>query len=82
MARLAETVAAGRCALKHRTRLDQLQHNTLDISGYCRSRSGQQFAFAVMMNGMPIKFVPRDRLVSLGDALEDQILKDLAGYRG
>jgi D-alanyl-D-alanine carboxypeptidase/D-alanyl-D-alanine-endopeptidase (penicillin-binding protein 4) len=83
LARLAHTPAAGRCALKDGTRVDQDQaNNTLNISGYCRSVGGQQFAFAVMMNGMPIKFVPPDRLVSPVYPLEDQIVKDLAGYRG
>jgi serine-type D-Ala-D-Ala carboxypeptidase/endopeptidase (penicillin-binding protein 4) len=83
LARLAHTAAAGRCALKDGTRLDQQQsRNTLDISGYCRSVGGRQFAFAVMMNGIPIKFVPPDQLVSPAYALEDQIVKDLASYRG
>ena len=83
LARLTGTVAAGRCALKDGTRLDQLQsRNTLDISGYCRSVNGRRFAFAVMMNGMPIKFEPPDQLVSPAYALEDQIVKDLAGYQG
>ncbi|HEX5193903.1 MAG TPA: D-alanyl-D-alanine carboxypeptidase [Solirubrobacteraceae bacterium] len=81
--RLAGTVAAGRCALKDGTRVDQLQsRNTLNISGYCRSVGGRRFAFAVMMTGMPIKFVPPDQLVSPAYALEDQIVKDLAGYHG
>jgi D-alanyl-D-alanine carboxypeptidase/D-alanyl-D-alanine-endopeptidase (penicillin-binding protein 4) len=83
LARLAGTVAAGRCALKDGTRVDQLQpRNTLDISGYCRSINGRRFAFAVMMNGIPITFVPPDQLVSPAYALEDQIVKDLAGYHG
>lgn len=81
--RLAGTIAAGRCALKDGTRVDPLQsRNTLNISGYCRSVGGRRFAFAVMMTGMPIKFVPPDQLVSPAYALEDQIVKDLAGFRG
>jgi serine-type D-Ala-D-Ala carboxypeptidase/endopeptidase (penicillin-binding protein 4) len=83
LARLAHTSAAGRCALKDGTRLDQQQsRNTLDISGYCRSVGRREFAFAVMMNGIPITFVPPDQLVSPAYALEDQIVKDLASYRG
>jgi D-alanyl-D-alanine carboxypeptidase/D-alanyl-D-alanine-endopeptidase (penicillin-binding protein 4) len=83
LARFAHTPAAGRCALKDGTRLDQVQSNTtLDIAGYCRSVGGQRFAFAVMMNGMPIKFVPPDQIVSAAYALQDQIVQDLASYRG
>ncbi|MFZ0384312.1 MAG: D-alanyl-D-alanine carboxypeptidase [Solirubrobacteraceae bacterium] len=83
LARLAHTPAAGRCALKDGIRLDQDQSNTtLNIAGYCRSVGGQQFAFAVMMNGMPITFVPPDQIVSPAYALEDQIVQDLASYRG
>jgi D-alanyl-D-alanine carboxypeptidase/D-alanyl-D-alanine-endopeptidase (penicillin-binding protein 4) len=81
--RLAGTAAAGRCALKDGTRLDQDQaNNTLDISGYCRSAGGRQFAFAVMMNGMPIKFVPPDKLVSPAYALEDRMVESIADFRG
>jgi D-alanyl-D-alanine carboxypeptidase/D-alanyl-D-alanine-endopeptidase (penicillin-binding protein 4) len=83
LARLAGTAAAGRCALKDGTRVDSRQaHNTLNISGYCRSVGGRQFAFAVMMTGVEIKFVPPDQLVSPAYALEDQIVEDLADYRG
>ena len=81
--RLVHTPASGRCALKDGTRLDQHQfNNTLDISGYCRSVGGRRFAFAVMMNGMPLKFVPPDRLVSPAYALEDRIVEEIANYRG
>jgi D-alanyl-D-alanine carboxypeptidase/D-alanyl-D-alanine-endopeptidase (penicillin-binding protein 4) len=81
--RLAGTAAAGRCALKDGTRLDQDQaNNTLNISGYCRSAGGRQFAFAVMMNGMPITFVPPDKLVSPAYALEDRMVESIADFRG
>jgi serine-type D-Ala-D-Ala carboxypeptidase/endopeptidase (penicillin-binding protein 4) len=83
LARLAGTTAAGRCALKDGTRLDQQQsRNTLNLSGYCRSASGRQFAFAVMMSGVPLKFVPPDQLVSPAYALEDRFVEDLADFRG
>jgi serine-type D-Ala-D-Ala carboxypeptidase/endopeptidase (penicillin-binding protein 4) len=81
--RLAGTPAAGRCALKDGTRVDADQaNNTLDISGYCRSAGGRQFAFAVMMRGMPIEFVPPDQLVSPAYALEDRIVESIADFRG
>jgi serine-type D-Ala-D-Ala carboxypeptidase/endopeptidase (penicillin-binding protein 4) len=81
--RLRNTSAAGRCALKDGTRLDQVQVNTtLDLAGYCRSVGGDQFAFAVMMNGMPINFVPPDQIVSPAYALQNQIVEDLASYQG
>jgi serine-type D-Ala-D-Ala carboxypeptidase/endopeptidase (penicillin-binding protein 4) len=83
LARLAGTTAAGRCALKDGTRLDQQQsRNTLNLSGYCRSAGGRQFAFAVMMSGVPLKFVPPDQLVSPAYALEDRFVEDLADFRG
>jgi D-alanyl-D-alanine carboxypeptidase/D-alanyl-D-alanine-endopeptidase (penicillin-binding protein 4) len=82
LARLAGTAAQGRCALKDGTRVDALPRTTLDISGYCRSVSGRSFAFAVMMNGMPLEFVPPDRIVSPAYALEDRIVEALAAYRG
>ena len=82
LARLAGTAAAGRCALKDGTRVDEQPRTTLDLSGYCRSVGGRRFAFAVMMNGMPLEFVPPDRLVSAAYALEDAIVEALADYRG
>ena len=79
----AHAAADGRCALKGGTRLDfQQSKNTLDVSGYCRSVGGRQFAFAVMMLGVPMKFVPPDRIVSPAYALQHQIVNDLANYRG
>jgi serine-type D-Ala-D-Ala carboxypeptidase/endopeptidase (penicillin-binding protein 4) len=81
--RFAGTVAEGRCELKDGTRVDDVRPNTtLNISGYCRSVSGKTFAFAVMMNGMPLEFVPPDKIVSPAYALQDTIVKALAGYRG
>ena len=35
-----------------------------------------------MMNGMPLEFVPPDRLVSPAYALEDAIVEALAAYTG
>ena len=81
--RFAGTVAAGRCALKDGTRVDDTQANTtLNIAGYCTSVSGRTFAFAVMMNGMPLEFVPPDRIESPAYALQDAIVTALAGYTG
>ena len=81
--RFAGSVAEGRCQLKDGTRVDPVQANTtLNISGYCRSVSGRTFAFAVMMNGMPLEFVPPDRIESPAYALQDAIVEALAGYRG
>jgi serine-type D-Ala-D-Ala carboxypeptidase/endopeptidase (penicillin-binding protein 4) len=81
--RFADTVAEGRCQLKDGTRVDAEQANTtLNISGYCTSVSGRTFAFAVMMNGMPLEFVPPDRIESPAYALQDAIVKALAGYQG
>jgi D-alanyl-D-alanine carboxypeptidase/D-alanyl-D-alanine-endopeptidase (penicillin-binding protein 4) len=81
--RFAGSVAEGRCQLKDGTRVDRVQPNTtLNISGYCTSLSGRMFAFAVMMNGMPLEFVPPDRIESPAYALQDAIVKALAGYRG
>lgn len=81
--RFAGSVAEGRCQLKDGTRVDPEQANTtLNITGYCTSVSGRQFAFAVMMNGMPLEFVPPDRIVSPAYALQDTIVKALAGYQG
>ena len=57
-------------------------NTTLNISGYCTSVSGRTFAFAVMMNGMPLEFVPPDKIESPAYALQDAIVKALAGYRG
>jgi serine-type D-Ala-D-Ala carboxypeptidase/endopeptidase (penicillin-binding protein 4) len=77
------SVAEGRCQLKDGTRVDPVQANTtLNISGYCTSVSGRRFAFAVMMNGMPLEFVPPDRIESPAYALQDAIVKALAGYGG
>jgi serine-type D-Ala-D-Ala carboxypeptidase/endopeptidase (penicillin-binding protein 4) len=81
--RFAGSVAEGRCRLKDGTRVDPVQPNTtLNISGYCTSVSGRTFAFAVMMNGMPLEFVPPDRIESPAYALQDAIVEALAGYRG
>jgi D-alanyl-D-alanine carboxypeptidase/D-alanyl-D-alanine-endopeptidase (penicillin-binding protein 4) len=80
--RFKGTVAEGRCQLKDGTRLDELPNTALNIAGYCRSASGRTFAFAVMMNGMPMRFVPPDRIESPAYALEDAIVKTLAGYTG
>ena len=81
--RFAGTVAEGRCQLKDGTRVDPEQPNTtLNITGYCTSVSGRTFAFAVMMNGMPLEFVPPDQIESPAYALQDAIVKALAGYRG
>ncbi|WP_156027699.1 D-alanyl-D-alanine carboxypeptidase/D-alanyl-D-alanine-endopeptidase [Candidatus Solirubrobacter pratensis] len=81
--RLHGTVADGRCQLKDGTRVDPDQPNTtLNITGYCHSLGGRTFAFAVMMNGMPLEFVPPDRIVSPAYALQDAIVEALAGYPG
>ena len=78
--RFAGTVAEGRCRLKDGTRVDPVQPNTtLNIAGYCTSVSGRTFAFAVMMNGMPLEFVPPDRIESPAYALQDRIVRALAG---
>jgi D-alanyl-D-alanine carboxypeptidase/D-alanyl-D-alanine-endopeptidase (penicillin-binding protein 4) len=79
----AHTAADGRCALKGGTHVGLKQsENTLNVSGYCRSIGGRQFAFVVMMTGIPMKFVPPDKIVSPGYALQHQIVEDLADYRG
>ena len=81
--RLAGTPAQDRCQLKDGTRVDAEQAaNTLNLTGYCTSLSGRTFAFAVMMNGMPIEFVPPDQLVSPAYALQDRIVHALAAYAG
>jgi serine-type D-Ala-D-Ala carboxypeptidase/endopeptidase (penicillin-binding protein 4) len=80
--RFKGTVAAGRCQLKDGTRLAAQPNTTLNIAGYCESASGRTFAFAVMMNGMPMRFVPPDRIESPAYALEDTIVKALAGFTG
>jgi serine-type D-Ala-D-Ala carboxypeptidase/endopeptidase (penicillin-binding protein 4) len=82
--RFAGSVAEGRCELKDGTRVDpdEPTNTALNLTGYCTSVSGRTFAFAVMMNGMPLEFVPPDRLVSPAYALEDAIVKALAGYQG
>jgi D-alanyl-D-alanine carboxypeptidase/D-alanyl-D-alanine-endopeptidase (penicillin-binding protein 4) len=81
--RFAGSVAEGRCELKDGTRVDPVQANTtLNITGYCRSRSGRTLAFAVMMNGMKLEFVPPDKIESPAYALQDAIVKALAGYTG
>lgn len=81
--RFAGTTAAGRCELKDGTRVDSvLRNTTLNMTGYCRSVGGKRFAFAVMMNGMPIRFVPPASLESPAYALQDAIVQALAGYRG
>jgi serine-type D-Ala-D-Ala carboxypeptidase/endopeptidase (penicillin-binding protein 4) len=81
--RFAGSVAEGRCQLKDGTRVDADQANTtLNITGYCTSTSGKTFAFAVMLNGLPIEFVPPDKLESPGYAIQDAVVKALAGYQG
>jgi D-alanyl-D-alanine carboxypeptidase/D-alanyl-D-alanine-endopeptidase (penicillin-binding protein 4) len=81
--RFAGSVAEGRCQLKDGTRVDAVQANTtLNITGYCTSTSGKTFAFAVMLNGLPIEFVPPDKLESPGYAIQDAVVKALAGYQG
>lgn len=81
--RLADTPAEGRCQLKDGTRVDRVQANTtLNITGYCHSAGGRTFAFAVMMNGMPIQFVPPDKIESPAYALEDRMVQALAEYQG
>jgi serine-type D-Ala-D-Ala carboxypeptidase/endopeptidase (penicillin-binding protein 4) len=35
-----------------------------------------------MMNGMPLEFVPPDKIVSPAYALQDAIVNALAGYQG
>ena len=81
--RFAGSVAEGRCQLKDGTRVDPvLPNTTLNMSGYCTSVSGRTFAFGVMMNGMPLEFVPPDRIVSPAYALQDRIVEALAGYEG
>ena len=81
--RFAGSVVEGRCQLKDGTRVDDVQANTtLNITGYCTSVSGRPFAFAVMMNGMPLEFVPPDRIESPAYALQDAIVTALASYQG
>jgi D-alanyl-D-alanine carboxypeptidase/D-alanyl-D-alanine-endopeptidase (penicillin-binding protein 4) len=81
--RFAGTVVQGRCQLKDGTRVDPVQaRTTLAISGYCTSMGGKRFAFAVMMNGMPLQFVPPDKIESPAYALQDTIIEALAGYSG
>jgi D-alanyl-D-alanine carboxypeptidase/D-alanyl-D-alanine-endopeptidase (penicillin-binding protein 4) len=81
--RFAGSVVEARCQLKDGTRVDDVQANTtLNIAGYCTSVSGRPFAFAVMMNGMPLEFVPPDRIESPAYALQDAIVTALAGYQG
>jgi D-alanyl-D-alanine carboxypeptidase/D-alanyl-D-alanine-endopeptidase (penicillin-binding protein 4) len=81
--RFAGTIAEGRCQLKDGTRVDPVRENTtLNITGYCTSVSGRRFAFAVMMNGMRLEFVPPDKIESPAYALQDAIVEALAGYQG
>jgi D-alanyl-D-alanine carboxypeptidase/D-alanyl-D-alanine-endopeptidase (penicillin-binding protein 4) len=81
--RFAGSVAEGRCELKDGTRVDPVQANTtLNITGYCRSQSGRTLAFAVMMNGMKLQFVPPDRIESPAYALQDAFVNALAAYTG
>jgi serine-type D-Ala-D-Ala carboxypeptidase/endopeptidase (penicillin-binding protein 4) len=82
LARFAGTVVDGRCTLKDGTRVDEQPRTTLDIAGICHSVGGRSFAFVVMMNGMPLDFVPPDQLVSPAYALENAIVEALAGYSG
>lgn len=81
--RFKGSVAEGRCQLKDGTRVtDVLPETTLNISGYCTSLSGKRFAFAVMLNGLPLEFVPPDRLESPGYAIQNAIVHALAAYQG
>jgi serine-type D-Ala-D-Ala carboxypeptidase/endopeptidase (penicillin-binding protein 4) len=81
--RFKGSVAERRCRLKDGTRVtDVAPETTLNISGYCTSLSGKRFAFAVMLNGVPLEFVPPDRLESPGYAILDTVVKALAGYQG
>jgi D-alanyl-D-alanine carboxypeptidase/D-alanyl-D-alanine-endopeptidase (penicillin-binding protein 4) len=81
--RFAGTVAESRCQLKDGTRVDPVRkHTTLNMTGYCTSVSGRRFAFAVMMNGMRLEFVPPDKIESPAYALQDAIVEALAGYQG
>jgi D-alanyl-D-alanine carboxypeptidase/D-alanyl-D-alanine-endopeptidase (penicillin-binding protein 4) len=81
--RYAGTPAEGRCELKDGTRVDPKQPNTtLNIAGYCHSAGGRTFAFAVMMNGMPLEFVPPDKIESPAYALQDRMVQALAQYQG
>jgi D-alanyl-D-alanine carboxypeptidase/D-alanyl-D-alanine-endopeptidase (penicillin-binding protein 4) len=81
--RFAGTVAEGRCQLKDGTRVDPVRkYTTLNMVGYCTSVSGRRFAFAVMMNGMRLEFVPPDKIESPAYALQDAIVEALAGYQG
>jgi D-alanyl-D-alanine carboxypeptidase/D-alanyl-D-alanine-endopeptidase (penicillin-binding protein 4) len=81
--RFQGTVAEGRCQLKDGTRVDPVRKNTtLNITGYCTSVSGRRFAFAVMMNGMRLEFVPPDKIESPAYALQDAIVEALAGCQG
>lgn len=80
--RLAGTPAAGRCRLKDGTRVDRLPNTTLNLAGYCRATNGHEIVFAIMMNGMPIEFVPPDRLESPAYALQDRMVSAIASYGG
>ena len=83
LTRLAGTPAENRCRVKDGTRVDLDQPNaTLNLTGYCTSVSGRTFAFAVMMNGMKLEFVPPDKLESPAYALQDKIVSALAAYEG
>jgi D-alanyl-D-alanine carboxypeptidase/D-alanyl-D-alanine-endopeptidase (penicillin-binding protein 4) len=81
--RLHDVPAQDRCLLKDGTRVDPVQANTtLNLAGICRSAGGRTFAFAVMMNGMPLEFVPPDRIESPAYALQDAFVNALAAYTG
>jgi D-alanyl-D-alanine carboxypeptidase/D-alanyl-D-alanine-endopeptidase (penicillin-binding protein 4) len=73
------TVAEGRCFVKDGTLTAPV--TVANVAGYCDSVGGKRFAFAVMTNGMPVKFMPPDEIVSPVFPLEDKILDTLAGYR-
>ena len=76
------TVAEERCKMKDGTRTGEPPNTTLNQVGYCRSVGGRTFAFAIMMNGIPVEFVPPDQIVSPAYALEDRMVEVLAGYGG
>jgi serine-type D-Ala-D-Ala carboxypeptidase/endopeptidase (penicillin-binding protein 4) len=80
--RFEGTPVESRCLLKDGTRVDEPPRTTLNMTGYCETASGRTLAFAVMMNGMPLEFVPPDRIESPAYALQDRFVRALAEYRG
>jgi serine-type D-Ala-D-Ala carboxypeptidase/endopeptidase (penicillin-binding protein 4) len=63
--RMRRTAAAGRCRAKTGTLI-----GVSGLAGYCRSRGGRNFAFALLMNGVN---------VALARAAQDRIAAALAG---